>query len=373
MQLGEAKDPNIFRQQNFYKEQHEVSHGKNNHADESSQEAEGEYEAEGEEEGEDYEEHHESQEGHDRYAKEESENEEEENPPLTGMQSKFTNLQMENARMFDDDLSQDKSTSKPVKNQQMEPIEEGYSSEESFGTQQKQKYFQENLQFILQQNKKNEANAAKSNKNITRSHINLKTGNIDNKENVNSRNKKIEEKRTAPEAFPSKQANVGLKRPGTANKLRTSTGFKTAYTRPQTASSSKKQKRPSTAMMGTPSVFSSSTKKSLKSKMIKKSDPVSRYQTMKNSWSKSKFLSQHKGTKQGRKLDLAGFNQWAKLVQNSQQKPVLKQVHRFINPNDTPTMNKRDELRFHLRAKISQEDYLDKDMKLFHYSKASKV
>lgn len=91
---------------------------------------------------------------------------------------------------------------------------------------------------------------------------------------------------------------------------------------------------------------------------------------MKNSWSNCKFLSQHKGTKEGRKLDLAGYNQWAKAMQSSQHKPVLKQVHRFINPVDAPTSNKRDDLRFQIRAKISQEDYLDKNMKLFHYSKA---
>ena len=56
-------------------------------------------------------------------------------------------------------------------------------------------------------------------------------------------------------------------------------------------------------------------------KKPKKSDPVARYQQMQNSWKTSKFLKQSSGTKQGRKLDLAGFNQWKKIVQDS-NKPV---------------------------------------------------
>jgi len=31
--------------------------------------------------------------------------------------------------------------------------------------------------------------------------------------------------------------------------------------------------------------------------------------------------------------------------------------------------DRRDEMRIALRAKISQKDYVDKDMKLFHYGK----
>lgn len=33
-----------------------------------------------------------------------------------------------------------------------------------------------------------------------------------------------------------------------------------------------------------------------------------------------------------------------------------------------PTEDRRDEMRFQLRAKISQKDYLDKNMRAFHYN-----
>jgi hypothetical protein len=52
---------------------------------------------------------------------------------------------------------------------------------------------------------------------------------------------------------------------------------------------------------------------------------------MKNSWAKNKFLSKNKGTKQGRKLDLAGYNQWKKMVHASQPKPVTGLVQRYID------------------------------------------
>jgi hypothetical protein len=34
----------------------------------------------------------------------------------------------------------------------------------------------------------------------------------------------------------------------------------------------------------------------------------------------------------------------------------------------TPLDSRRDDLRFNLRAKISQKNYIDKDMKAFHYN-----
>ena len=34
-----------------------------------------------------------------------------------------------------------------------------------------------------------------------------------------------------------------------------------------------------------------------------------------------------------------------------------------------PTEDRRDDMRFQLRAKISQKDYCDKNMKNFHYNK----
>lgn len=297
---------------------------------------------------------------------EESDNEEE-NAPMGGMQSKFANMKMENARMFDDDVSEDKHTNAPtLQNPKMEPIEEGYSSDESFGTRQRHKNFQQNLEFVLEENKKKASKIrtlSKDNK-PKRNHINLKTSAADNKENFNDRNKSLEDRALIPKGVIEQQK---LQRPATA-KMRSSVGFRNPYQRPQTAKPVQTKKRPTTAGLSTTSVFGS--KKSLKTKMQKKSDPVSRYQSMQNSWSKNKFLKQHKGTKQGRKLDLAGFNQWARMVQSSQPKPVLKQVHKYINPNNPLASNKRDDLRFHLRAKMSQEDYVDKDMKYFHYTKA---
>ena len=48
-------------------------------------------------------------------------------------------------------------------------------------------------------------------------------------------------------------------------------------------------------------------------------------------------------------------------------------VHKVLaaNKNAHAKMNngRRDELRHDLRAKISQKDYVDKDMKNFHYGK----
>jgi hypothetical protein len=44
------------------------------------------------------------------------------------------------------------------------------------------------------------------------------------------------------------------------------------------------------------------------------------------------------------------------------------QVHKFITNAKAPTEDRRDDLRFQLRAKISQKDYVDKQMKVFHYN-----
>ena len=86
---------------------------------------------------------------------------------------------------------------------------------------------------------------------------------------------------------------------------------------------------------------------------------------MQNSWNSSKFLKKS-GTKQGRKLDLEGFNQWKKIVQDS-NKPV-KQSRKIYAKKKAPTEKRRDNLRFNLRAKMSQEDYCDRDLKYFHYN-----
>jgi hypothetical protein len=43
-------------------------------------------------------------------------------------------------------------------------------------------------------------------------------------------------------------------------------------------------------------------------------------------------------------------------------------VHKYISAGKAPTDDRRDELRFQLRAKISQKDYVDRKMKAFHYN-----
>lgn len=183
---------------------------------------------------------------------------------------------------------------------------------------------------------------------------------------MNTRNQMIGSKKTAPDGDYLRKSKSSLQRPGTA-KMRPNNNMRKSYSRLQTAKPNSRPKRPSTAYMSTASTFNST--KSLKRRKVNKCDPVSRYQSMKNSWTNCKFLSQNKGTKEGRKLDLAGYNQWVKHTQNSQHKPVVKQVHRYINPLEAPTMNKRDELVYNLRAKLTNEDYVDGSMKYFHYTK----
>lgn len=365
MQLNEepeeqyAQQENIFHQQNFKNENAQARHySAEDYVDsdeESDENEEGQMDAQ-----------YQPQEQQEADG---SDNEEAEN--YAAMQSKFQDVDLAPQdigalNMFDDDLSQGKNTLGPsIQNPQMEPIEEGYSSDESFGAQQKHKNFQENLEFIMAQKNKKEGKTTKAaSSKQKRNHINLKTSQTDyNKENVNVKNKAMQERAIMPNALPVGSATI--KRPSTA-KMRNTNGFRNTYVRPGTAKP-KCKKRPGTGLSST-SVYGN--KKGLKAKMMKKSDPVSRYQSMQNSWAKNKFLSKHKGTKQGRKLDLAGFNQWAKIVQSSNQKPVVKQIHRYINPNNPLASNKRDDLRFHLRAKMSQEDYVDSTMKHFHYNPA---
>ena len=53
----------------------------------------------------------------------------------------------------------------------------------------------------------------------------------------------------------------------------------------------------------------------------KKNDPVSRYQNLRNEWSKSTFLTKH--GPQGRKLELDRFNQWRKLADDENKRTKL--------------------------------------------------
>ena len=113
----------------------------------------------------------------------------------------------------------------------------------------------------------------------------------------------------------------------------------------------------------------------------KKADPVARFQNMQNQWQRNSFLKSS-DNKQGRKLELDRFHKWSSLVHahNSQTTTYLTlfltylldfrkkgQVHKFIANGKAPTEDRRDDLRFQLRAKISQKDYVDKQMRAFHY------
>ncbi len=267
---------------------------------------------------------------------------EEVQPSFQAMQPKFAEMQVENAQMFDSEAL--------TKNQpKMEPIEEGYSSEDSYVAQQKYKNFKDNLEYFNEQSKRPmTAMPAKGKRN----HINLRTGKVSNKENVNYSNQDRVGPIRAPQTVKKKSKKFKRSSTGkmkttmtgfrSTNTFRNTNGFRSTYSRPKTA----KTKRPGTKKI---------------TKYNKKSDPVARYQQMQNSWSK------HKLSKGGRKLDLAGFNRWAKMVQSTPKKAVVKQVHRYINPNEPLASNKRDDLRFHLRAKMSQKDYVDSNMKYFHY------
>ena len=119
----------------------------------------------------------------------ESDNEEE-NPSFGGMQSKFMGIKVESAWMFDEDARQEKVNEDPkYSKSEMEPIQEGYSSDDSFWAQQKQRNLKENIQFLLKENNKNiKINESDKEANNMRNHINVKTSS-DEKENINSRNK----------------------------------------------------------------------------------------------------------------------------------------------------------------------------------------
>ncbi len=92
-----------------------------------------------------------------------------------------------------------------------------------------------------------------------------------------------------------------------------------------------------------------------KKKPGKKTDPVSRYQALQNEWSKSGFLNKNTGSKQGRKLELDRFHKWSSIMHqhNSTMGHKKGQVHKYINQNHAPATDRRDDLRFNLRAKIS--------------------
>ncbi|CDW87870.1 UNKNOWN [Stylonychia lemnae] len=127
-----------------------------------------------------------------------------------------------------------------------------------------------------------------------------------------------------------------------------------------------KFKRPQTASVKSAGNFAQfKANKNVK----KKTDPVSRYQSLQNEWKTNSFLKQS-NNKQGRKLDLDRFHKWSSLVHahNSISQQKKGQVHKFIPNNKGPTEDRRDDMRFQLRAKMSQKDYVDKQMKVFHYN-----
>lgn len=190
---------NIFHQQNFQNENAQARHYSTEDYVDSDEESD-----DNEEEDQmnaQYQQQEEQQEA------DGSENEDEPDN-YAAMQSKFQDVNLAPQEigalnMFDDDVSQDKNTLGPsIQNPQMEPIEEGYSSDESFGAQQKHKNFQENLEFIMAQKNKKDGKIAKvATSKQKRNHINLKTSQTDyNKENVNVKNKAMNERAIMPNA-----------------------------------------------------------------------------------------------------------------------------------------------------------------------------
>lgn len=104
----------------------------------------------------------------------------------------------------------------------------------------------------------------------------------------------------------------------------------------------------------------------------KKTDPVSRYQNLQNDWKKNNLIK-NGATKQGRKLELERFNKWSQACKAYNDHCTIKKgstVQQRQQNNQqvkAPTDNRRDDLRFQLRAKISQQDYVDRSLKNFHY------
>jgi hypothetical protein len=184
MQLNQIQEQdgeqNMFNNQLYQNENQPISH------QQYYEESEGEGEDDDEEEDDEVNEMQPRNPQHNYQQQAEDSENEEENIQIDDMQSKFANMQMENACMFDDDISQEKNTGIPsLQNPQMEPIEEGYSSDESFGTKQKYKNIQENLKLMNQANEKKAPAMKKSGKESLkgkRNHINLRTQNNDNKE-----------------------------------------------------------------------------------------------------------------------------------------------------------------------------------------------
>ena len=168
---------------------------------------------------------------------------------------------------------------------------------------------------------------------------------------------------SGPRARP---ITAGAQRPGGLGQNSASTF---ALQRPGTAGygggggcigNSGKLRRPASATH-----FKSRTDETIKKK---KSDPVSRYQNLRNEWSKSTFLKTQ-GNKQGRKLDLAGFNQWKAVVHNPANYYRKQGGTKVFASARGPTENRRDDLRYNLRAKISRENYVDKELKTFYYKR----
>ena len=109
-----------------------------------------------------------------------------------------------------------------------------------------------------------------------------------------------------------------------------------------------------------------SQKKINQNKQAKKTDPVSRYQNINKSWKSSDFLKAN-NNKQGRKLELDRFHKWSQMVHHYNQPQKAKSSSKVSCVKQGPTENRRDELRFNLRAKISQKNYVDRELRDFHF------
>ena len=60
--------------------------------------------------------------------------------------------------------------------------------------------------------------------------------------------------------------------------------------------------------------------------------------------------------------------QLCKTVSSNHHYYSKKGQHKVVTNGKAPTEDRRDDMRFQLRAKISQKDYVDKQMRAFHYN-----
>ncbi|CAI2369398.1 unnamed protein product [Moneuplotes crassus] len=238
------------------------------------------------------------------------------------LQPKQPEIQIENAQMFDSELTS-------MIKSQIGQVEQNYSIEGSSGTYKR----------LNNHKKRCKKHKKRSNRSVSampmrnkRNHINLKIGKIVNKENINY---SIDTNSKANKSQNTKKKRVKKNKRSRTSKInRAITGFKRTNSLNNTSRVLRSVARNKT------SKHKSVQKYKKISKYNQKSDPVTRFQQMQSCWTKHKLVRE-----QGRKLDLEGFNKWAQIVQSLSQKAIVKQSHRYVDSNEALTNNKRDDVK----------------------------